>query len=160
MEIFYRYVIDLEDDDSLDFGDLLEKALVLVKRRKYLADFIRHKETNLVNKYTDPQEKVSTAPNIVKPFIYPAQDFVLPTRFQTVRGPIQEDIPVVRIHTSRVEEVKADDCILISDPSEYFYEGLGALFTDLKPGDEKVVQLHVDSVTVVEPFDDTIGIGR
>ena len=38
MEIFYRYDIDLEDDDSLDFGDLLEKALALVKRSKCLAD--------------------------------------------------------------------------------------------------------------------------
>ena len=79
----------------------------------------------------------------------------------------QEDIPVVRIHASRVEEVKADkanssnnDYVLVSDPAEDFYEDLGALFTDLKPGDEKVVQLHVDFVTVVEPFDDTIGIGR
>lgn len=26
MEIFYRFEIDLEDDDGLDFGDLLEKA--------------------------------------------------------------------------------------------------------------------------------------
>ncbi len=41
MEIFYRYDIDLEDDDSLDFDDVLEKALVLVKRSKYLADFIQ-----------------------------------------------------------------------------------------------------------------------
>lgn len=46
------------------------------------------------------------------------------------------------------------------DPAEDFYEDLGALFTDIKPGDEKVVQLHVDSVTVIEPFGDTIGIGR
>ena len=162
MEIFYRYDIDLEDDDGLDFGDLLEKALVLVRRRKYLADFIREKETDLVNKYTDSQEKVPTGPNIVEPFTNPTP----PTRFQTVQGPIQEDIPVVQIHVLRVEEVKAgevslgaDDCILISDPAEDFYEDLGALFTDFKPGDEKVV-LHVDSVTVVEPFDNTIGIGK
>lgn len=40
MEIFYQYDIDLEADDSLDFGDLLEKALVLVKRRKFLADLL------------------------------------------------------------------------------------------------------------------------
>ncbi len=50
MEIFYQYDIDLEDDDSLDFEDVLEKALVLVKRRKFLADLIQDKMTDLVNK--------------------------------------------------------------------------------------------------------------
>ena len=65
IEIFYRYKIDLEDDDDLDFGDLLEKVLVLVKRRKFLADFIQDKETDLVHKYTEPQ-KVPTTPNIVE----------------------------------------------------------------------------------------------
>lgn len=54
----------------------------------------------------------------------------------------------------------ADDCILIFDPAEDFYEDLDALFTDLELRDEKVVQLHVDSATVVESFDDTIGFGR
>lgn len=92
MEIFYRYDIDLEDDDGLDFGDLLEKALVLVKRRKYLVDFIRDKETDLANKYIDSQEKVPTTPNIGEPFTTPTP----PTRFQTVQGPIQEDISVKR----------------------------------------------------------------
>lgn len=53
MEIFYRFDIDLEDDDGLDFGDLLEKALVLVKHRKYLVNLIRDKE-NPVNEYTEP----------------------------------------------------------------------------------------------------------
>ena len=42
MEIFYRYDIDLDDDDDLDFGDLLEKALVLAN--------IQDKDTDLVNK--------------------------------------------------------------------------------------------------------------
>ena len=95
----------------------------MIKRRKYLADFIRDKETDLVNKYPDSQEKVPTAPNIVEPFSNPTS----PTRFQTVQGPIQEDIPVVRIHTSRVEEVQAgemssgaDECILISTPQKIF----------------------------------------
>lgn len=41
MEIFYCYDTDLEDDDSLDFGIYWKEMLVLVKRRKYLADFIR-----------------------------------------------------------------------------------------------------------------------
>ncbi len=68
MEIFYQYDIDLEDNNGLDLVDLLEKALVLVKHRKCLVDFIRDKETDLVNKYTKPQEKVPAAPNIVGPF--------------------------------------------------------------------------------------------
>ncbi|MCJ1348040.1 hypothetical protein MMC31_006271 [Peltigera leucophlebia] len=161
MDIFYRYNIDLEDDDDLDFEDLLEKALVLVKRRKYLADFIRDKETDLVNKYTEPQEKVPTTPNIVEPFEYPAHDLTLPTRFQTLQGAIQEDIPVVRIHESRVGKVKAgevsssdNDSFLVSDPTDDFYENLGALFADCKPVDEDLEQLRVSSVSIVEPVED------
>lgn len=68
MEMFYCYDIDLEDDESLEFEYLLEKALLLVKRTKYLANFMRDKETDLVNKYTDPQDKVPTTFNIVEPF--------------------------------------------------------------------------------------------
>ncbi len=68
-------------------------VLVLVKRRKHLVDFIRDKETDLVNKYTDSQEKVPTAPNIVEPFTNPTP----PARFQTVQGAVQEGIPVFRI---------------------------------------------------------------
>lgn len=49
MEIFYRYDIDLEDDDSLDFENVLEKAIVLVKRSKCLADFIQDRETDLID---------------------------------------------------------------------------------------------------------------
>ncbi|MCJ1347938.1 hypothetical protein MMC31_006168, partial [Peltigera leucophlebia] len=97
MEIFYR------DDNGLDFGDLLEKALVLVKRRKFLAEFIQDKDTDLVNKYTElPQEKFPTTPNIVEPFTYPAHDLTPPTRFQTAQGAIQEDIPVVRIRQRKL----------------------------------------------------------
>ena len=66
VEISYRFDIDLEDDDGLDFGDLLEKALVLVKRRRYLVNLIRDKETDPVNEYTEPQEKVPTAPDIIE----------------------------------------------------------------------------------------------
>lgn len=46
--------------------------------------------------------------------------------------------------------------MLISDPAEYFYEDLGTLFTGLKPRDEEVGQFHIGSITVVEPFDDSI----
>lgn len=49
MEIFYRYDINLEDDNSLDFENLLEKKLVLVKRKNFLADFIWDKEIDLAN---------------------------------------------------------------------------------------------------------------
>ena len=151
MEIFYRCDIDLADDDGLDFEDLLEKKLVLVKRRKFLADFIQDKETYLINKYTEPQKKVTTTPNNVEPFTYPAHDLTLLTRFQNVQGVIQEDVPVVQIHTSRFEEIKAgevslddNDCFLVSDPTEDFYGDLGALFSE--PMDEKVVLLHVDKI--------------
>lgn len=50
--------------------------------------------------------------------------------------------------------------MLISDSAEDFYEDLSTLFTNLKPGDEKVGQLHVDFVTVAELFDNTISLGR
>lgn len=62
MEIFNRYGIYLEDDDSLDFEDLLEKAMVIIRYRKFLADFIQDKETDMANKYTDSQGKVSLPP--------------------------------------------------------------------------------------------------
>ena len=120
MEIFYRYDIDLEDDDDLDFGNILEKTLILDKRSNCLADFMRDGETN---KYTGLEEKAPSPPNTVERFIYPAQDLT-PPQFQTVQATIQEDIPVVRIHALRTKEVKAgevnssaNDCMLISDPA-------------------------------------------
>lgn len=54
IEIFYQHNINPEDDNGLDFEDLLEKTLVLVRRKKYLADFIWDKEIHLANKYTKP----------------------------------------------------------------------------------------------------------
>lgn len=151
MEIFYRYDINLEDDDGLDFEDLLEKALVLIKRRKYLADFIGDKETDRVNKNTGAQEKVPTAPNIVEPFTYRAKDLTPPTQFDIVQRVVREDIPIVRIHALRVEEIKANkvslgdrDCVLFSKPTEDFYEDLEALYAEAM--DEDLLQLHVRSV--------------
>lgn len=47
-EIFYRHDIDLEDDNGLDFGDLIEKVPIVAKRRKCLADFIGGKKPDLV----------------------------------------------------------------------------------------------------------------
>lgn len=132
MEIFYRHDIDLEDGNGLDFEDLLKRALVIL-------DAWRFWRISYKSKKIDP-----------------------PIRLQTVQGAVctvQEDIPVARIHVSQIGEVKAGevnsgakDCILISDPSEDFYEDLGTWFTDSKPGDEKVGGHHVDSVTVVEPI--------
>lgn len=40
MKIFYQYNIILENDNKLNFENLLKKTLVLVKHRKYLVDFI------------------------------------------------------------------------------------------------------------------------
>ena len=46
MEIFYQYDdIDLEDDNDLDFEDLLKKALVIVRRRKSLANLPQDRKT-------------------------------------------------------------------------------------------------------------------
>ncbi len=78
MEIFYWYDIDLEDDNSLDFDDILEKALVLVKRSNYLADFIWDRENDLINKHTGLEEKHPNASNTIESFTYPAQDLTLP----------------------------------------------------------------------------------
>lgn len=67
----------------------------------------------------------------------------------------------VLLPTCRVEEVKIDelsldndDCVLASDPTEDSYEDLGALFTNSKPGNEKVVKFHVNSVSIVELVED------
>ena len=62
-----------------------------------------------------------------------------------MQGAIQEELPVVRIHTLQTKEFKAgevrlsaNDCMLISDPAKYFYKDLALLFIDLKPGKEEV----------------------
>lgn len=41
-----------------------------------------------------------------------------------------------------------NNCVLAFDSTK------GVLFTDLKPGDKKVVQLHVNSVSIVEPVEE------
>ena len=142
IEIFCRHDIDLEDDDGLDFEDLLEKALAIVRRKKILANSIQDKETDLVSKYTDSQEKVPTTPNIVEPFT----NSTPPTRFQTVQGAVQEDIAVVRIHSLQIKEFEASEMsssdnasILVSDPTEDFYENMEAMFVELVDEDEDLV---------------------
>ena len=127
----------------------------------------RDKKTDLVNKNIDPQDKVPTTPCIVELFTFPAQDLTSPTRFQTMQRAKQEDIPVVRIHASRVEEVKADkvnssnsDYVLVSDPAEDFYENLGALFSNCEPVNEDSKRLRVNSVSAVEPFKHVEGTRR
>lgn len=57
MEIFYRCDIDLEDD-GLDFTDLLEKVLVLIRCRIRLGDIIQDQATDPMNGYIEPQERV------------------------------------------------------------------------------------------------------
>ncbi len=84
MEIFYQHDIDLEDDDSLDFEDLLKKALVIVRRRKFLADLLQDRETDLAYKHAESQEKVPATSNNFEPFIYPAQDLTPPTPVHTM----------------------------------------------------------------------------
>ena len=153
IEIFCWHDIDLEDENGLDFEDLLEKALAIVRHKKILADFIQDKETDLVSKYTDSQKKVPTTSNIVEPFKNPNP----PSRFQTVQGAVQEDIPVVRIYLSQIEEFEANEVsssnnasILVSDPTEDFYENMEAMFAEPVDKDEDLVQLRVGSP---EPFE-------
>lgn len=146
IEIFYRYDIDLEEDIGLDFGHLLEKSLVLIKHREYLTDFIRDKETDLVNKYGS-LDKVSIALNSVESFINPTP----PIR-------LQEDIPVFRIHTLRIGEVKASR--MSSDANEcmhaYFRPHRGFLrrsrcsvHQPQAQGREKFCNFHTDSAAII-----------
>ncbi len=162
MEIFYWYNIDLENNDDLDFGDLLEKVLVLVKRKNFLADFIRDKETDLIYKYTEPQ-KVPITPNIVKFLLNPSS----PTKIQAVQRAVQENLSIVQVLALLIIEVKAGkvrsnahDCMLIFNLVDYFYKDLETLFTNFKLKDKEVGQLYVDPVTVVKPFDNTIGLRK
>ncbi len=84
-----------------------------------------------------------------------------------MQGIVREDIPVVQIHVLQTEEIKAgevrsraNNCMLISNPAKYFYEDLGTLFINLKPRDNEIGQPYLDSVTIVEPCDNTIGLGK
>lgn len=138
MKIFYQYDIDLEDDDSLDFGNLLEKLLILVKRKKYLADFIKDKETDLTNKYKS-LKKISTALKISTPFI----SLTPPTQFQFVQSAVQKNISVVQIYTLQIKKAKTDEmnlgannCMLTFDLTKNFYKDLVTLFSNLKPGNK------------------------
>ena len=58
-EIFYRHDIDLEDDDGVDFDDLLEKALVFIGCRKRLAYFIEEKKSTWT--FMNPRKDQPTA---------------------------------------------------------------------------------------------------
>lgn len=51
-----------------------------------------------------------------------------------------------------------NDCVLVSDCTEYFYEALGALFAEIKPVNEDLVQLRVSFVSANEPFKHVEGI--
>ena len=90
-----------------------------------------------------------------------------PTQFYNTQGAIQENIPVVQIHVLQTREFKAgkvrsgaNNYILISNPTKYFYKDLAPLFVNLKPRNNKVGQFHIDSVSIIKLFDDTIGFKR
>lgn len=74
MEIFYQHDIDLEDNNSLGFENLLKKALIIVRRRKFLANLLQDRKIDLVYKHAEPQEKVPAISNNFEHFMYPAQD--------------------------------------------------------------------------------------
>lgn len=137
IEIFYCYDIDLKDNNSLDFEDVLEKVFVLLKCSKCLADFIWDRKTDLIDKHTGLEEKHSNNPNTVVPFTLSAQDLTTPIQFNTVQAIVQENVPVVWIYTSRAKEVNADkeklsdnDCVLVLDPNDNFYNNFKALFAE------------------------------
>lgn len=46
---------------------------------------------------------------------------------------------------------------MIADPAEIIIESL-TLFAKFEPMDEKAGQIHVDSISNVEPFEDTTGV--
>ena len=101
-EIFYRYDIDLEDD--INFDDLLEKTLVFIRRRKWLADFIKENESDWrftshpkdqstaeVNHHSKPPVVLlpaCTAAYTVESFTLSAQDLAPPTQFYTVQATV------------------------------------------------------------------------
>lgn len=60
-KIFYQYDINLEDNNGLDFSNLPKNLLVLVKCRKYLADFIKDKKIDLINKYESLKKLLITS---------------------------------------------------------------------------------------------------
>lgn len=125
--MFYRHDIDIEDDDSIDFEDLLKKALVLIRCRKRISDFIKEEESDwkLTNHRKDqPTAQMnhdsvppivlpptSTSPDIVEPDTYKTPGLTLNVR--AIQWGVQ--VPVARIHTSRGNEVKVDEVNLDDD---------------------------------------------
>lgn len=68
IEIFYWYNVDLKDDSSLNFEDILEKAFVLVKRNKCLANFMQNIEKDLTNQHINFEENHFNDLNTVESF--------------------------------------------------------------------------------------------
>ena len=108
MEIFYRYNIDLEDDnDGIDFEDLLEEALVLIMCRKRLAGFIKEEESDWKfssHPKDQPTAQVTHRPmppvvllpttttsDTVKPFTYK------PRELTPIIQVVQEGVPITRV---------------------------------------------------------------
>lgn len=165
-EIFYRCDTDLEDDEGIDFEDLLEEALVLIRCRKRLADFIEEKESTWM--FTDTRKDQLTAqlnhhsippvvllltpttPNILWPFISVTRELT-----PTVRA-VQGSVPVARVDTVQAEKSETlelvpndNDCGLGSKPLENIFEDLSALFTDCRPVEEEMVEFGVHSISVI-----------
>lgn len=115
VEVFYRHDIDLEDDDDgIDFEDLLQETLALIGCRKWLADFIKKEESDW--KFTSHPKDQPTAqvahhsippafllpttsnPDIVKPFTYK------PRELSTIIQVVQDGVPIARVSASRAKE--------------------------------------------------------
>lgn len=91
------------------------------------------------------------------------EDFTWPSPNHTMQGPILRDIPVVWVYTMQIIEIKAgkvrlgnNNCMLIFDLAQYFSRDLRTLFINLKPRNKELRQLPINSITIVELFDNII----
>ena len=83
MEIFHRGMISIwRTTIALTLRIYWRKRWLIVKRRKFLADFdVQDKETDLrsISMLSLMKKKSPTTPSNVEPFTYPAQDLTPPT---------------------------------------------------------------------------------
>ena len=176
-ELFYRYDIDLEDEDDIDFDDLLEKALVLIRCKKWLADFIEEKESTWM--FRNPQKDQPTThvnhrfmPPVVLPPTLTTPDIVRPltstTRnlTPTIRV-VQGSVPVARIGTVQAKRMDSleliqgdNDCGLNPDPAENILEDLNTLFADCGSVNEEMMQVGVCSIGSVKLSERSRNVSR
>ena len=88
-ELFYRYELDPDEDEDMDFKDLLKKALALVGSKKRMIDLIRTDKkndriTDLVDKY-EKKSKITSTLNTTAPL--PESAFQPPIAPVTVATP-------------------------------------------------------------------------